>query len=132
MSSATKRPLTSWLRPLPALDAVPSPALEVRGTHCRSTIGLFAEWGGVLGFPEDFGYTWAAFEACLDAVTDPDPVTLVLCDAASLLADEEPGQLRNLLDVLGTGAFGLLLLDDTPDALRELAYRMTEAGFNTP
>ncbi len=57
-------------------------ALEVRGTRCRSTIGLFA--------------------------------------------DEEPGRLRNLLDVLGTGAFGLLL------PLRQVAYRMTEAGFNTP
>ncbi|WP_416969557.1 barstar family protein [Streptomyces sp. 4F14] len=130
MPSATNRPLTSWLRPLPALDTVPSPALEVRGTRCRTTIGLFGEWGDVLGFPADFAFTWGSFEECLD--TPADPVTLVLRDAALLLTDEEPGQLRNLLDVLGTGSFGLLLLDDSPDALRELAYRMTKAGFNTP
>ncbi|NEA99030.1 barstar family protein [Streptomyces sp. SID13726] len=123
-----------WVRPLPDLDAVPASAHEIRGTYCRTTIDLFAEWSTVLGFPELFAHSWDSLGKCLRHVTEDDdtgPVTLVLHNAALLLEDEDPDQLRALLEVLDSVDFGLLLVDDSTDDLRRLAHRMAEAGFDT-
>lgn len=124
-----------WIRPLPASETAPTSAKELRGTRCRTTVDLFAEWAAALGFPDWFGHNWDAFEECLRTVTAPDecgPVTLVLRNAAVLLEDEDPRQLGVLLDILGDGEFGVLLLDDSSDGLRQLARRMTAAGFTSP
>ncbi|GAA3804789.1 hypothetical protein GCM10022403_043380 [Streptomyces coacervatus] len=124
-----------WLRPLPASEAAPASAKEIRGTHARTTVDLFAEWSAALGFPDWFGHNWDAFEECLRTVTAPDesgPVTLVLRNAALLLEDEDPRQLGILLDILDGSDFGLLLLDDSADDLSQLARRMTAAGFTPP
>lgn len=121
-----------WIRPLPAPGTAPASAKEIRGTRCRTSVDLFAEWAATLGFPDWFGHNWDAFEECLLTVTRPDEsgsVTLVLRNAALLLADEDPGQLRVLLDILDGSDFGVLLLDDSPDDLRQLGGRMAAAGF---
>ncbi|WP_217210796.1 barstar family protein [Streptomyces sp. AC550_RSS872] len=123
------------IRPLPASETAPASAKEILGTRCRTSIGLFAEWAGALGFPDWFGHNWDGFEECLRTVTGPDesgPVTLVLRNAALLLEDEDPRQLGILLDILSSNDFGLLLLDDSADDLGQPARRMTAAGFTPP
>ena len=64
------------------------------------------------------------------------PTAVVLREAADLLADEPPNDLAVLLDVLvetagdnPTAPRLLLLLDDTPDRMADLARRMREAGY---
>ncbi len=39
---------------------------------------------------------------------------------------------RRLEEILGGSDFGLLLLDDSPDDLRQLGRRMAAAGFTPP
>ncbi|MHC5903631.1 barstar family protein [Streptomyces sp. S6] len=123
------------IRPLSASETVPASAKEILGTRCRTNIDLFAEWAAVLDFPAWFGHNWTAFEDCLRTVTEADeygPVTIVLRNAALVLEDEGPRELSTLLDILESNAFGLLLLDDSPADLDQLARRMTAAGFTPP
>ncbi|RPF35066.1 barstar family protein [Streptomyces sp. TLI_185] len=125
--------ITHSIRPLSASETVPASAKEILGTRCRTTIGLFAEWAGVLGFPDWFGHNWNAFEDCLRTMADgSEPVTIVLRNAALLLEDEDARQLGILLDILAGSDFGLLLLDDSACDLGQLARRMTAAGFTPP
>ncbi|HEY8978572.1 MAG TPA: barstar family protein [Streptomyces sp.] len=122
------------IRPLSDSETIPESAKEILGTRCRTNIDLYAEWAAVLGFPAWFGHNWGDFEDCLRHVTEsPDgPVTIVLRNAAFLLEDEGPRELSVLLDILETTPFGLLLLDDSPCDLNQLARRMTAAGFTPP
>ncbi|SEP62241.1 Barstar (barnase inhibitor) [Streptomyces sp. yr375] len=94
---------------------------EVRGSHCRTTLDLFAEWARVLDFPDYFGHNWDAFEECLfttvesaesaDSAGAAGSVTVVVRDAAQLLVDEEPRQLATFLAIVDTvgkgGGFSL-------------------------
>ncbi|MEU6348104.1 barstar family protein [Streptomyces sp. NPDC047072] len=72
---------------------------EIRGSRCRTTVDLFAEWAQVLGFPDYFGHNWDAFEECLLTV---GPLTVLVRDAGQLLADEEPRQLATFLAIVDT------------------------------
>lgn len=72
---------------------------EIRGSHCRTTVGLFAEWAHVLDFPDWFGHNWDAFEECLFTA---DPRTVVVLDADQVLVDEEPRQLATFLAIVDT------------------------------
>ncbi|MGW3654018.1 barstar family protein [Streptomyces sp. NPDC000878] len=72
---------------------------EVRGSRCRTTLDLFAEWAEALGFPDYFGHNWDAFEECLFTVS---PLTVVVRDADQLLVDEDPRQLATLLAIVDT------------------------------
>ncbi|WP_053754657.1 barstar family protein [Streptomyces sp. MMG1533] len=146
-----------WIRLSSAPEAARSAAYEIRGSLCLTTLGVFAEWAGTLGFPGYFGYNWDAFEDCMFTVARPGPrgpdgeprapLTIVVRDAAGLLADEPPRQLATLLDVLSDVAGRcsvrrpsspvrdprlLLLLHDSPAHLDELARRMEQAGFTVP
>ncbi|MGW1716384.1 barstar family protein [Streptomyces sp. NPDC002156] len=77
---------------------------EVRGSRCRTTLDLFAEWAEVLGFPEYFGHNWDAFEECLRTVTGSSdgPLTVLVRDAGLLLVDEDPRQLATFLAIVDT------------------------------
>jgi RNAse (barnase) inhibitor barstar len=96
-ASPDDRPLP-WLRLL--TDTPPAPATHVQGRACRSRTGLFTEWASQLRFPEYFGHNWDALADCLTDRVDEAPLTLVVDDAAGLLADEPAGQLTILLTVL--------------------------------
>ncbi|TQE26439.1 barnase inhibitor [Streptomyces ipomoeae] len=123
-----------WIRRWSAAEAPSPAAVDILGSRCRTTLDVFAEWSKALGFPGYFMHNWDSFEDCMFAVTRSAPLTVVIRDAAHLLADEPPRQLSTLLDIL-TGVTGrpanppalLLLLDDTPDHLAALAERMTNA-----
>ncbi|MFK3981488.1 barstar family protein [Micromonospora sp. NPDC050397] len=90
--------------PPPTDAAPPTDALVVDGTGSRTRAGLFAGWAVALSFPDYFGHNWDALFDCLRDLTDTGPLTLVVTDAADLLADEPPAQLGILLAVLGTVA----------------------------
>ncbi|MBE1489849.1 barstar family protein [Plantactinospora soyae] len=90
----------SWLTV--STDPAPPGATPVSGAVSRTRAGLFTEWAARLRFPEHFGRNWDAFEDCLTDVVTERPRTLVVTDAAELLADEPVGQLGILLAVLGT------------------------------
>ncbi|MCF1598726.1 barstar family protein [Streptomyces muensis] len=145
----------NWLRltvPEPPGDSL---SAVVRGTDCRTRAGLFSAWARALEFPAYFGHNWDAFHDCVSEKalwhSDPDgpppahPLTILVEDAAHLLADAAPQDLTVLLQSLSDAAtvqdgdedahaypdgFRLhLLLHDTPAGLLELAGRMRQAGF---
>ncbi|MCZ1002408.1 barstar family protein [Streptomyces mirabilis] len=129
---------TAWIRPLTAADTRSWTRQEVRGSHCRTARDLFAEWAARLGFPDYFGHNWDAFLDCLRGVVDDadHALAIVVPEAGELLIDEQPEALATLLTVLGQAAGRpgsapglLLLLDDTPDRLSDLAQLMTKAGY---
>lgn len=136
------RNTTAWIHLLNEPTADPTTARRARGSHCRTRAALLTEFATLLEFPDYFGHNWDAFNDCLrDAVADaPDgrrrpPLTILVDEAADLLADEPPNALATLLDILndaaddGTSPRLRLLLDDTPDRLVHLAERMTTAGY---
>jgi RNAse (barnase) inhibitor barstar len=98
MPESPERQPLSWLRVL--TGAPPNQARLVRGSACRSRTGLFAEWAAQLRFPEYFGQNWDALSDCLNDLVAEAPLTVVVDDAAQLLADEPPDQLRTLLTIL--------------------------------
>lgn len=144
--------LTMHEPPGEALSAV------VRGTACRTRAGLFSEWARALEFPAYFGRNWDAFHDCVSEKalwhSDPDgpppvrPLTILVEDAAQLLADAPPQDLGILLQTLSDAAtvqdsdedactyvhgFRLcLLLHDAPGGLSDLAHRMHAAGHLPP
>lgn len=77
---------------------------EIRGDRCRTTLDLFAEWAGALGFPDYFGHNWDAFEECLFTVTEAaaGPLTVLVRNADLLLVDEDPRQLATFLGIVDT------------------------------
>ncbi|MEW9550501.1 barstar family protein [Nonomuraea sp. NPDC050783] len=90
------RPLPPWL----AVSAGPVPAV-VDGRACRTRAGFFEEVARALRLPGWFGRNW---DALADSLRETGPVALAVADAAHLLADEPPGQLAALLDVLAGAA----------------------------
>ena len=100
--------LTMQVPPGEALSAV------VRGTACRTRAGLFSEWASALEFPAHFGHNWDAFHDCVSEKTlwhsDPDgpppvhPLTILVEDAARLLADAPHQDLETLLETLSDAA----------------------------
>ncbi|GGK74068.1 hypothetical protein GCM10010094_38730 [Streptomyces flaveus] len=148
----------NWLRLTvhePPGEPEESLSVVVRGTDCSTRTGLFSTWARALEFPAYFGHNWDAFHDCVSEKalwhSDPDgpppahPLTILVEDAAQLLADAAPQDLTALLQSLSDAAtvqdhdedagaypdgFRLrLLLHDTPAGLVELAGRMREAGF---
>ncbi|MFI5794559.1 barstar family protein [Streptomyces sp. NPDC051677] len=129
-------------------------AAVVRGNRCRTKAGLFTEWARALEFPAHFGRNWDAFHDCVSERalwhSDPDgpppalPYTILVEEAAQLLVDASPRELKMLLQVLSDAAtvqsddedadvypdgFRLrLLLHDAPAALLDLAPRMRTAA----
>ena len=89
--------------------APPVGAARVDGAACRNRPGMFAEWARALDFPDHFGHHWDALVDVLHDVVDDGPVVIAVDDAAQLLADEPPEQLRTLLEVLDDDRVTLLL-----------------------
>ncbi|GAA2719114.1 barstar family protein [Actinocorallia aurantiaca] len=108
---SVERPLPPWL----TLSADPAPgALDGRASRTRA--GLFTEAARVLNFPDYFGHNWDAFYDCL---RDAAPPAFSVDHAEELLADEPPGQLRLLLDVLSDARLKAVLATAHPRPLRE-------------
>ncbi|NJC85088.1 barstar family protein [Planosporangium mesophilum] len=124
-------PHQHWLRIVTG-DA-PTDAARVSGAACRSRAGLLAEWAARLRFPEYFGHNWDALADSLKDLTAAAPLTLVVDDAAQVLADEPPAQLRTLLAVLAEVAEAQpgtldVILACGPGDEPELRERIAAAG----
>ncbi|MFI6327444.1 barstar family protein [Micromonospora chersina] len=121
----------AWL----VLDAgaEPEPAgVPVAAADARTRAGLYEALTAALPLPAWFGRNWDALADVLADRLDAGPLTLVVRDAADLLADEPPAQLGTLLDVLGGVAAGghrplRVVLHDRPDRLPALRDRITTA-----
>nr|WP_206327605.1 barstar family protein [Streptomyces sp. S3(2020)] len=131
---------TACLRPLTETGADIPEGSEVRGSHCRTSKDLFGAWATALGFPDYFGHNWDAFHDCLrDCLRGAVPTTVVVREAGDLLVDEPESVLALLIFMLSRAAGDdstaprfVLLLDDTPDSLSQLARRMEQAGITVP
>ncbi|WP_420118997.1 barstar family protein [Micromonospora sp.] len=107
----------------------PTPSVTVAGAAARTRPALFHALTDALGLPGHFGRNWDALADVLADRLDAGPLTLEVTDAGLLLADEPPGQLGTLLDVVGGVAAGArepvcLLLRDTPQRLPDLRHRL--------
>ncbi|MEU5828627.1 barstar family protein [Micromonospora tulbaghiae] len=99
------------------------------GTRARTRAGLHEALAGALELPGWYGRNWDALADALADRLDAGPLTVVVADAADLLADEPPAQLGTLLDVLGAVAAGghetlRVVLRDHPDRLSALRDRV--------
>ncbi|WP_433493400.1 barstar family protein [Micromonospora sp. CA-248089] len=89
------------------------------GEQARTRAGLHEALAGALALPGWYGRNWDALADALADRLDAGPLTVVVSDAADLLADEPPAHLGTLLDVLGAVAAGghetlrVVLRDDT-------------------
>ncbi|MFD2765380.1 barstar family protein [Micromonospora eburnea] len=104
MAAAPPHP-PSWL----AFDTEPPvdpTGVVLAGTAARTRAGLFDALAAALALPDYFGRNWDALADVLADRLDAGPLTLVVSDAAELLADEPPAQLGTLLDLLGGVATG--------------------------
>ncbi|WBB76215.1 barstar family protein [Micromonospora sp. WMMD1128] len=134
MGAASPQP-PAWLTLDP--DSAPEPAgVPVPGAATRTRAALHDTLAVAMSLPDWYGRNWDALaDALADVLTDrigPDPLTLVVRDAANLLADEPPAQLGTFLDVLGAAAAGghaslRLVLRDTPERLSALRDRIAAA-----
>ncbi|MDW8810139.1 barstar family protein [Streptomyces scabiei] len=139
-----------WLDLTANPPQVDPPPLVIPGGGCRTKADLFSSWARALDFPHHFGHNWDAFYDCVSERalwhSDPDgppptgPLTILVEDAALLLSDAPPAELRLLLRALSDAAtvaaddedagvypdgFRIrVLLHDTPDRLRSLAHRV--------
>ena len=100
------------------------------GSAARTRSGLYDALDAALDLPGHFGRNWDALADVLAERLDAGPLTLVVADAAELLAEEPPAQLGTLLDVLGGVAAGAheslrVVLCDTPARLPALRSRLT-------
>lgn len=119
--------LPAWL----VYDSAPSApdGVPVSGTAGRTRAGLHETLARALDLPDWYGRNWDALADALADRLDAGPLTVVVTDAAHLLADEPPAQLGTLLDVLGAVAAGghetlRLVLHDHPDRLPALRDRV--------
>ncbi|MDO3685393.1 barstar family protein [Micromonospora sp. C28ISP2-4] len=101
----------------------------ISGSQARTRAGLHEALAGVLALPGWYGRNWDALADVLADRLDAGPLTVVVADAADLLADEPPAQLGTLLDVLGAIAAGghetlRVVLRDQPDRLSTLRDRV--------
>ncbi|MFI5833499.1 barstar family protein [Micromonospora sp. NPDC051300] len=130
MAGAPPQP-PGWL----TLDAgsAPEPAgVPVPGAAARTRAALHEALAGAVPLPDWYGRNWDALADVLADRLDEGPLTLVVRDAADLLADEPPAQFGTLLDVLGAAAAGghaalRVVLRDHPDRLPSLRDRITAA-----
>ncbi|GAA3755134.1 barstar family protein [Micromonospora maritima] len=130
MGVASPQP-PAWL----TLDgqAASAPAgVPVPGPAARTRAALHGTLVGVLGLPSWYGHNWDALADALADRLDTGPLTLVVTDAADLLADESPVHLGTLLDVLGGVAAGShetlrVVLREHPDRLPALRARIAAA-----
>ncbi|RKR89824.1 barstar (barnase inhibitor) [Micromonospora pisi] len=133
MSEAGERHLPPWLT-VSTDPAPPADALVVSGTENRSRAGLFTDWATALSFPDYFGHNWDALLDCLRDLVTRGPRTLVVTDAADLLADEPPAQLATLLAVLASAAQesdqGLRVVLHTPTATAPVLHRRLAAALH--
>jgi RNAse (barnase) inhibitor barstar len=106
MSEPADQKLPPWLAvstdAAAPTEATVAEATVVSGAASRTRDGLFTEWAAALSFPGYFGRNWDALVDCLRGLVEEHPRTLVVTDAAELLADEPPTQLATLLAVLGS------------------------------
>ncbi|WP_422747883.1 barstar family protein [Micromonospora sp. WMMD1219] len=124
---------------LPGGGALPGGVL-MSGTRARTRAGLHEALAGALALPGWYGRNWDALADALADRLDAGPLTVVVADAADLLADEPPAHLGTLLDVLGAVAAGghetlRVVLRDAPDRLRALRDRVAAVlgrGVGTP
>ncbi|MBB5114447.1 barstar family protein [Micromonospora echinospora] len=126
MGAASTRP-PAWL----AYDGAPSEpdGVLVSGAQARTRAGLHETLAAALALPDWYGRNWDAFADALADRLDAGPLTVVVTDAADLLADEPPAQLGTLLDVLGAVAAGghetlRVVLRDHPARLPALRARV--------
>ena len=108
----------------------PTPSVTVAGAAARTRPALFDALADALDLPGHFGRNWDALADVLADRLDVGPVTLEVTDAGLLLADEPPGQLGTLLDVVGGVSAGArepvrLVLRDTPQRLPALRLRLS-------
>jgi RNAse (barnase) inhibitor barstar len=130
MGAASPQP-PAWL----AFDAGPgaeATGVALAGAHARTRAGLYEALAVAVPLPDWFGRNWDALADALADRLDTGPLTVVVGDAADLLADEPPAQLGTLLDVLGAIAAGghhtlRVVLRDQPDRLAALRARITAA-----
>ncbi|MFJ6194658.1 barstar family protein [Micromonospora sp. NPDC092111] len=121
----------AWLRVTDEAEpsGPPTPPVTVAGAAARTRPALFDTLGDALDLPGHFGRNWDALADVLADRLDAGPLTLEVTDAGLLLADEPPGQLGTLLDVVGGVAAGArepvrLVLRDTPERLPALRHRL--------
>ena len=101
----------------------------ISGAQARTRATLHETLAGALELPGWYGRNWDALADALADRLDAGPLTVVVTDAADLLADEPPAQLGTLLDVLGAAAAGghetlRVVLRDHPDRLPALRARV--------
>ncbi|WFE40667.1 barstar family protein [Micromonospora sp. WMMD998] len=134
MGAASPQP-PAWLTLDPATASEPA-GVPVPGAATRTRAALHDALAAAMALPDWYGRNWDALADVLADVladrTAPGPLTLVVRDAANLLADEPPAQLGTFLDVLGAAAAGghatlRLVLRDAPERLPALRDRLTAA-----
>ncbi|MFC0096928.1 barstar family protein [Micromonospora marina] len=101
----------------------------VSGAAGRTRAALHETLAGALELPGWYGRNWDALADAFADRLDAGPLTVVVTDAADLLADDPPAQLGTLLDVLGAVAAGAhetlrVVLHDHPDRLPALRARV--------
>ncbi|WP_405089746.1 barstar family protein [Micromonospora sp. NBC_01392] len=134
MGAASPQP-PAWL----TLDAGPAPepaGVPLPGPATRTRAALHETLAEALPLPDWYGRNWDALADALADRIDSGPLTLVVRDAANLLADEPPAQLGTLLDVLGAAAAGghatlRVVLREHPERLPALRARVA-AALGTP
>ena len=130
MGAASPYP-PAWLAFDDGAEAEPT-GVALAGADTRTRAGLHEALAAAVPLPAWFGRNWDALADALADRLDAGPLTLVVRDAAALLADEPPAQLGTLLDVLGAVAAGghhslRVVLRDHPDRLAALRARITAA-----
>ncbi|WP_262285617.1 barstar family protein [Micromonospora sp. MA102] len=130
MGAASPQP-PAWLAFDAGAEAEPA-GVALTGADARTRAGLHEALAAALPLPAWSGRNWDALADALADRLDAGPLTLVVRDAAGLLADEPPAQLGTLLDVLGGVAAGghhslCVVLRDHPDRLAALRTRIAAA-----
>jgi hypothetical protein len=105
---STKAPWTSLLvlktgQRAESLVAAPGGfVLKVlRGSKCRTTAGLFAEFAQALDFPDYFGQNWDALEECLaDLEWLPGKGYVLLLTSAELVLPDDEEDYATFLEVM--------------------------------
>jgi len=94
----------------------------IKGRHCKTPASLFAEFAGVLEFPDYFGHNWDALEDCLTDLEwlPAKGYILLITDAAHVLSNDEEEYetfleiLRDAGEAWGNGQAGMGMRRATP------------------